>query len=458
MMAYKYIITLVLLLVSLGCEQVDIGNGTETGSNDNFSNATVLSGNNIDLTVSFNGATTELGEPNTSGVGGEGTIWYRWTAPYTGNVTIYAAYSGIVYGYTGNNLANLVLVYNGSGSSSSSDTNNISVDAGVIYYFKLSGSSYSVDLFNFFLYADQPAYDNFNTRQTIIGNSGALNNQTLLNATFEADEPYYGPIWYGSTTRQHDGSIWLTWTAPTTGLFDVTLNETYYNSIPSAEIHIYKGNSLVDLVHGTFVDVLHNSGGAFGVIAGQTYQLQITGPSKTRILNYPGYPPDYLPDYGPEFNILWNTVTDFPANDFFSQATLITGETGSLLHQTLTKATKEIGEPVTSYASIWYEWTAGYTGRIQFNAQGIATNQAYAFPVNMTVYTGTDVSSLTEISSNNSNNSLTANVVSGVTYKIRIGSENRCSIRSDGNYCTTEVSSTSPIGGIDDFNLSWLKI
>ena len=442
------VVLISFVLISCSSATDDEDNGSTTPSlkgSDDFSNATILSGNNISFSASPSGATTEAGEPNESEP--EGTIWYRWTAPQSGNAALWMAQSACCMHlsiFTGNTVANLQRVHFGSFTS---HTDNFPIDAGETYYFQFAGVN-NRDIY-FFLNAAPPADDDFNDRHLITGANGTLNNQTLLNASFEATEPYHGPTSYSSGIRTHDGSIWFSWTALDTGLFDVTLDEIYYNSVPGADIHIYQGNTLGTLIHGS---------GAFGVEAGQTYQVQITGPSAVRILNDNGLASEEQPDYGPEFNILWTTVTDTPANDFFSQATVIAGISGTLANQTLTKASKEVGEPESSLASIWYEWTSGFTGQLRINAQGIDSNVTWANPVDISVYTGTDVASLTQVATNDTSNALTVNVVSGETYKIRIGSNNRCSLRAAGNYCTTEVSSTSPIGGIDNFDVSWTRI
>jgi hypothetical protein len=56
--------------------------------NDNFANATVLSGVSADVAVDLNGATREVGEPAPGNwwEAQPNSVWFRWTAPVTGKV------------------------------------------------------------------------------------------------------------------------------------------------------------------------------------------------------------------------------------------------------------------------------------------------------------------------------------------------------------------------------------
>jgi hypothetical protein len=56
--------------------------------NDNFASATILSGTTATATGTNIDATKEPGEPNHAGVPGGRSVWWRWTAPAAGAVTI----------------------------------------------------------------------------------------------------------------------------------------------------------------------------------------------------------------------------------------------------------------------------------------------------------------------------------------------------------------------------------
>ena len=96
---------------------VDVGNIVlsvlATPANDQFANRTPLSGSFVEA-VGYNiGATYELGEPDHCYVGGWQSVWWKWTAPRSGNVSVSTAGSSFdtaVVVYTGNSVAALTAV------------------------------------------------------------------------------------------------------------------------------------------------------------------------------------------------------------------------------------------------------------------------------------------------------------------------------------------------------------
>lgn len=86
-----------------------------------------------------------------------------------------------------------------------------------------------------------------------------------------------------------------------------------------------------------------------------------------------------------------------PANDHFADAIDIATPTGSDSGSTAT-ATGEAGEPlhasISGGHSVWYRWTAPHAGRFLFRTAGSS------YDTTLAVYTGTAVSALTEIVSN----------------------------------------------------------
>ena len=79
-------------------------------ANDLFANRTVITGTNSVVTVNSAGATRETGEPYHANVGGGASVWWSWTAPTNGTVTISTAGSSFdtVLGvYTGASLSAL---------------------------------------------------------------------------------------------------------------------------------------------------------------------------------------------------------------------------------------------------------------------------------------------------------------------------------------------------------------
>ena len=63
-------------------------------SNDNFANRTTITGSDVTVTGDNRNATAESGEPSPAGTSGGKSVWWTWTAPATGTVTISTAGSG----------------------------------------------------------------------------------------------------------------------------------------------------------------------------------------------------------------------------------------------------------------------------------------------------------------------------------------------------------------------------
>lgn len=79
-------------------------------SNDNFADAQEISGQAVSVNGTNVDATTEDGEPIFNGTR---SLWYRWTAPAEGTVTMTTCDSGssiLLSVYTGNSLGSLTQV------------------------------------------------------------------------------------------------------------------------------------------------------------------------------------------------------------------------------------------------------------------------------------------------------------------------------------------------------------
>lgn len=112
-----------------------------------------------------------------------------------------------------------------------------------------------------------------------------------------------------------------------------------------------------------------------------------------------------------------------PANDAFASATTVSGPSGAIIGVS-TSATKEAGEPnhAGSYggSSVWFKWTAPSTGWYAFSTADSS------FDTVLNVYTGTSLSTLTSITSNDDISSSVHQsragfyATSGTTYRIAV--------------------------------------
>ena len=118
-----------------------------------------------------------------------------------------------------------------------------------------------------------------------------------------------------------------------------------------------------------------------------------------------------------------STLPTVPANDDFVAAQAVTGTAGATTG-TNVNATKELGEPdhadEAGGASIWYRWVAPSNGRLTLSTGGSAIDTLLG------LYTGSTVSTLNTIASNDDDQSLRTSrvsdqpVTSGTTYWIAI--------------------------------------
>jgi hypothetical protein len=147
--------------------------------------------------------------------------------------------------------------------------------------------------------------------------------------------------------------------------------------------------------------------------------------------NWPAYPADvYVQFNGPNATYASREMVAFgpvaapagPANDAFASAQTLSGASGSV-SGTSVGATKESGEPShagsAGGASIWYRWTASASGTLTVDTLGSG------FDTVLAAYTGTSVSALTSIASNNDFGSgqqsrVAFRVTAGTTYRIAV--------------------------------------
>ncbi|MDB5330308.1 MAG: hypothetical protein JWP03_1459 [Phycisphaerales bacterium] len=114
-------------------------------TNDNFANRTTLTGTSITTTGSNSGATKETGEPNHGGNAGGHSVWWSWTAPTSGTVTIDtlgSSFDTLLGVYTGTSVSALTTVASNDdrpacGTATSKVT--FAVTAGTTYQIAVDG-------------------------------------------------------------------------------------------------------------------------------------------------------------------------------------------------------------------------------------------------------------------------------------------------------------------------------
>ena len=116
-------------------------------TNDAFANRTILTGKTVTVTATNSGATKETGEPKHAGNAGGKSLWWTWTAPSAGTVTIDTAGSNfdtLLAVYTGTSVSTLTPVTGGSNDDSPAGGTTTSkvtfaVTAGTVYQIAVDG-------------------------------------------------------------------------------------------------------------------------------------------------------------------------------------------------------------------------------------------------------------------------------------------------------------------------------
>lgn len=256
--------------------------GPESGShhsatqNDLFANRALLSGNSVNASGDNLGAGKESGEPDHAGDSGGNSIWWSWTAPSAGTLTIdtFGSDFDTVLGvYTGTNVAALFPVASNDDFNGSTSRVSFVVTSGTVYQIAVDGyrgEAGNVQLHLAFQPETMQANDDFANRLTLNGEflSITANNE---EATREQGEPTHGGTDVGR-------SLWWSWSAPRDGFL---LLDTYGSAIDTT-LGLYLGDTLGGLAEiasnddaedsGTF-----NSAVFIEVFAGEEFAIAVDG-------------------------------------------------------------------------------------------------------------------------------------------------------------------------------------
>ena len=153
----------------------------------------------------------------------DGTVWYAWTAPGDGTLTLetnYVAFVTTVAVYRGS-----TLVAQDVGKAS------LAVTAGETLVVAVSGANGARGAFQL-QWREPPANDDFAAAQPIAGESGTVTG-TTEGAGVQAGEP--------ESDYDASHSVWYRWTAPATGTYA-------FDSTPAGRLLVCTGASVTSLV------------------------------------------------------------------------------------------------------------------------------------------------------------------------------------------------------------------
>ena len=227
-------------------------------ANDDFANAFVLSGTNVTTTGDNSAATSEPGEPNHTDQAADHSLWYSWTAPSGGLMTLAA---------TGTNFTPEVNVYTGTqvsaltalGTFNSQHNVSFNPTAGTTYRIAVDGSGGNFTL-NLSLISP-PGNDDFASPFMLTGMNPTVQGSTYL-ASLQPGEPGFSP-WVV------DRSVWYSWIAPANGTVRV--------HCPSRPCAVYSGGSISNLTVVARVNTDNFNDLVFTATAGTEYEIAVAG-------------------------------------------------------------------------------------------------------------------------------------------------------------------------------------
>ncbi len=379
-------------------------------ANDAFAAAILLSGNSLNTNGSNLNASKQTGEPAHAGNAGGRSVWWSWTAPATGQVTLGtdgSAFDTLLSVYNGAAVNALTLVAgdDDSGVGSSSQL-SFAAAAGVTYRIAVDGKDGAFGAVTLALelvtFAPPPVNDGFGARLVLSGNAPSATG-TSAGASVEAGEPTHA----GNSGGR---SVWWSWTAPESGFTTVSTVGSAFDTL----LAVYTGTALNALVPVAANDQSPQGGvtslAGFNVTAGVTYQIAVDG------ANF-GFG---AASGGVQLALTFSAAGAVPVNDAFSAATLLVGvapgATGSNIN-----ATAEPGEPGHAGAgggrTVWWRWTAPEGGLVTVRTNGSD------FDTVLAVYTGATVGALNAVGADDDSGAGVASAVSfvaqtGTTYRI----------------------------------------
>jgi hypothetical protein len=238
--------------------------------NDNFSNASAISGNQFSVWICVSSATTEPGEPVSIRGSYTKTLWYSFVPPTNGLFTVIAGagtWNWDVTIFTGASLGSLHEI-----KRANSTVSQYPVQSGELYYIRIQSTIDSPEASEVsFQFNSPPVNDNFLAATALSGDQTHFTAE-MNAATAELGEPGY------STNLQ---SVWWLWTPKSSGFASLSIPSVRTNNIsyptdgfiPTREV--FRGDTLARLVPVACFP-LHEEVIGFSVEAGASYSIRLS--------------------------------------------------------------------------------------------------------------------------------------------------------------------------------------
>jgi hypothetical protein len=220
------------ILTSFNFDDVSLLAGTtaDIPSNDNFSNATAILGTGITNDVNTTYASKEPGEPDHAGNAGGHSVWWTWTSPAIGTVTINtsgSSFETLLAVYTGSSLTNLTVVTNNNGNTRASGWASVkfNVPAGATYQIALDGYngqagnavlsfSFALDTTPPSVAISSPAAGAVVTSASVVVTGTARDNVAVAVVEYRLENASGTNVWQVAAST----NAWSTWSATVTHL------------------------------------------------------------------------------------------------------------------------------------------------------------------------------------------------------------------------------------------------
>ncbi len=279
--------------------------------NNNFTNRFLIAGTSILVTGTNVGASKEPGEPEHAFNPGGKSVWWTWTAPSDGDVSVtissgvFDPFYTLLGVYLGNSVSNLTLIAFGEGFGSAQV--NFSTLAGATYQIAVDGEPETAGIFEL----------------SLVETAAPPQAPQISDGPFSA-EVFPGQMVLFSATVSGSFPMAFQWFRNGTAVPGATSPSLF---IASAQISNV----------GTYVLRATN---AVGDAVSDEAELSLILP---------------------------------PANDLFANRAVLTGQVVEAFANSI-RATREVGEPVhggvPSQKSVWWTWTAPIDGFVTVDSSG----------------------------------------------------------------------------------------
>jgi Tol biopolymer transport system component len=249
-------------------------------SNDDFANAIVLSGEDVMRIGDSNvGAGLELGEPTQVAGSPAGTsVWYRWTAPASGRVSVDTGLSGfdtLLGVYTGSAVGSLTEIASNDDAGTDYLTSSVGFDATVGTTYQIRVDGFQGDTGNVDLHLREtegvaPPNDLFANATELDGMNAVRTGDSNVGASLETGEP---AVMDGAPAGR---SVWYRWTAPASGTLSLDTSGSSFDTL----LGLYTGSTVGDLSEVAVNDDAASdltSAVVADVVGGTTYWIRVDG-------------------------------------------------------------------------------------------------------------------------------------------------------------------------------------